>query len=248
VISRGDGCPECFKPFAKTRNVVLPSGNAKDFFLSVNISKSGQITQDELACWISSYFDIDQGGAMGFVSDNWERWDTETRGMIKKSLLRMKAKDGVLDEKEFRAVQEYLAFLDRSARVETVSGVRATRPRDDDGFATEPPARRQRKESTQYLKDRMQTAGLLSRLKQGDGSSWFRFFDTDGSGKLSKDEVFNAMEQTLKGNNIAEDEAKSIVQGIWAIIDANGSGEIEQGFEFNTLRDMLIESTTPRGW
>merc|ERR1719401_1748812 len=122
----------------------------------------------------------------------------------------------------------------------------STRTRDDDGFATPPPASRRRSETSQQLQDRMKTAGLLSKLKQGDGSSWFRFFDTDGSGKLSKEEVVNAMVNTLVEAKITEVEAKSVVQGIWSIVDTDGSQEIEQGTEFSTLRDMLIESTKPR--
>merc|ERR1712232_1401170 len=97
------------------------------------------------------------------------------------------------------------------------------------------------------LQDRMKTAGLLSKLREGNGSSWFRFFDTDGSGRLSKDEVINAMVQTLVEHKIAEAEASSIVEGIWSIVDTNGSQEIEEGPEFNMLREMLVESTRPRG-
>lgn len=250
MVSNGPGCPECFKPFAKIGDVVLPNGDAKNFFKSVNIGKGGQITREELADWLSSYFAVDQSGAMRIVSDNWERWDTETRGLFKRYLLMMKSKDGTLDEKEFEVVRQYLTDMDNSARLATAASIAprapVTRPRDDDGFATSPPAKRPRTEMAQGLQDRMKTAGLLSKLREGDGSSWFRFFDTDGSGRLSKDEVINAMVQTLVEHKIAEDEAGSIVHAIWSIIDTDGSQEIEEGREFKTLRDMLIESTKPR--
>lgn len=254
VFSSGSGCPECFKAFAKIIDVVLPTENAQDFFKSVNIGKGGQITKEELADWLSSYFFIGGAEAMRIVSDNWGHWDTETRGKAKQYLLMMAAKDGNLDEKEFEVVRQYLAEMVSNARLglatpaSSAPGARVKRPSDDDGLtsAAPPPARRQRTETAQDLQARMTTVGLLSKLKEGDGSSWFQFFDTDGSGKLSKEEVINAMVKTLVEHKIAEDDARSVVGGIWSIIDTDGSQEIEQGSEFNTLREMLIESTKPR--
>lgn len=244
-VSNGEGCPECEKPFAKLVDAALPSGEAKEFFRHVNISGGGKISQAELSAWITSFFDVSAAEAADVVEQRWPAWDTETRGWVSRKLLRRDAKDGTLDPDEFAEAQRFLADIEQ----ETRRGRK--RPLDDP--AAEPAPKVPRPEPApgsslraQGLLDRMQTTGLLSKLKEGDGSLWFTYFDRDSSGKLSKDEVVDAMVETLRECRMTPEDARSIVDGVWDIVDHDRSQEIEVGSEFARLREMLLESTKDR--
>lgn len=249
-VFNGDGCTECEVPFAKLVDAALPSGDAAEFFRHVNLSCSGKISPAELSAWTASLFDVSAAEAAEVVEERWDSWDSETRGVFAQWILRQDAKDGALDPDEFPEAQRFLAGMEEAAQRRAAPSTAASpaggtrRPLNDADVETMPPTKRRR--SAQELMAKMQTTGLLSKLREGDGHLWFEYFDRDSSGKLSKEEVINAMVETLKEFNMSQDDARSVVEGIWSIVDHDRSQEIEFGAEFARLREMLLESTRER--
>jgi hypothetical protein len=242
----GDGCPECnhHTKFHTVNNVVLPYENlpAAAFFKQVNRSKTGKITQEEIVGWLLSYFTLEAAEAERLVMENWDEWDSETRGGFKRHLLRMSAKDGTLDEKEFDAAAKYIAGMIKSATDGEDASRRRSRGLESE---IEPAAKRRRTAEPQgatpdELQTSMQSSALLIMLREGDGSRWFNHYDETKGGKLGKGVVVTALAETMK---LEAREARSVIDGIWHLVDTSNDGSVDRA-EFKTIRDMILLNVT----
>jgi len=149
---------------------------------------------------------------------------------------------------EFGDARRFLAEIERAARQRASASTAVAfpdrgmkRPLIDDAQHPTPP--KQLRRPAEQIMVIMQTAGLLCKLREGDGRLWFVHFDRNFSGKISKEEMIHAMVETLKEFSVTQDDARRIVEGIWSIVDENNSHEIEFGSEFVRLREMLLAST-----
>eukprot|EP00613_Pedinella_sp_CCMP2098_P075679 CAMPEP_0171935788 /NCGR_PEP_ID=MMETSP0993-20121228/33246_1 /TAXON_ID=483369 /ORGANISM="non described non described, Strain CCMP2098" /LENGTH=426 /DNA_ID=CAMNT_0012576801 /DNA_START=30 /DNA_END=1307 /DNA_ORIENTATION=+ len=78
-----------------------------------------------------------------------------------------------------------------------------------------------------------------------DKLAWFNYFDEDGSGELSQQEVARGLVKSLhvvhsQGGVRAVDDMKRTVASLWGLFDGDGSGEIDRG-EF-VARDGLADT------
>jgi hypothetical protein len=250
MLSSGKGCPECmekagkseFKSFVQLGSVVMPTDKAEDFFKSINLSGTGSITDEEVAGFICSYFDVDHAAAMDMVTKKWQSWDTTQRGLLRRGFGIFNATDGKLDQKEFEAARAYLSDLVKNARTplgsaatldagaSNATGIR--RPAEDDDS-------RNVRQRTHELQNSMQS-DLLLKLLRDDEAGWFAKFDKDKSGTISKSELIDALAATLAGK-LSKSAARSIIEGLWDCIDTNNSEEVDMG-EFKNFREILLKN------
>lgn len=79
-----------------------------------------------------------------------------------------------------------------------------------------------------------------------DKAGWFQYWDEDGTGNLDKSEVSRALIKTLKHQNIDRHAVVNIIDCIWPMFDADGSGSVDMS-EFTApdgLADTVIAQLT----
>lgn len=75
-----------------------------------------------------------------------------------------------------------------------------------------------------------------------DKVGWFQYYDEDGTGNLSKDEVIRALIQTFRLYHIDRNAVMNTVDMIWPIFDSDGSNQIDMREFVSTdnLADTII--------
>jgi len=154
-------------------------------------------------------------------------------------------RDGLLSRDEVREVLRAQVDVDPVLIDEILPALFRQADSDQDGLITREELMRPESGLLAYVRDNMPRRPVapppppdLSRDKAG----WFRFFDADGTGTLSKDEVLRALTQTLglceEAGKVAE--LRSTLDNIWTVFDTDGSGAVD-GAEF-IARDGLADT------
>lgn len=244
MLSSGKGCPGClekagtseFRSFAQLSTVVLPTDDAKGFFESINLSQTGSITKDEVAGFISSYFEVTFAAAMNMVTKKWPHWDTNQRSVLRRGFGLFNPTDGKLDKVEFETARAYLADLVQNIKVPYQADVGLKRSLVDDVPSQQFEVRNVRQRVLDFQSN-MQSDLLLNLLRNA-AATWFEKYDTDGSGTISKNELKDALAATLAGK-LSEDATKSVVEGLWDSIDTDASTQLNFK-EFMNFREVLL--------
>jgi Ca2+-binding EF-hand superfamily protein len=245
-------CPnsKCGKRFYSIHEALSPgTACTEDFFKFVNLSATGRITKEELVAYYTTNTSIGEEEAINMIDANWKFWDVpKSHSFWALGFLRPKDQ-GDLDKDEFVSVQQFMAeslslslaqkaplSLPEAPEVAPTEARGKKRPHPDSDALTAGVLRH----VAQKTKSKSEDLQRKLRDNSDKGRAWFDNFDFDKSGKLEKGEVTTALVKTFLGSHqVKREQIVSIIDGIWDMIDSDGSGSIDFE-EFQTIREALV--------